>query len=121
MGEIAVTIGGRRYPVACDDGQEEHVAKLAAYIDRRAGELAESVGKVGEARLLVMISLIVADELADAYDEVDRLQSRAKTVEKTVERKARSDTEAAIETRFAPIVEALAERIESIAGRLENG
>ncbi len=116
MGEVAVTISGRSYPVTCDDGQEEHVAKLAAYIDRRASELAKSVGKVGETRLLVMTSLIVADELADAYDEVDRLQSRAKTVE----RKVRSDTEAALETKFAPIVEALADRIESIAGRLEN-
>ena len=116
MGEVAVTIGGRRYPVSCDDGQEEHVAKLAAYVDRRAQELAESVGRVGEARLLVMASLVVADELADAYDELDRLQSRTKFAE----RKARVDAETALETRFAPLVDALAERIESIAGRLEK-
>ena len=116
MGEVAVTIGGRRYPVSCDDGQEEHVTKLAAYLDRRAHELADSVGRVGEARLLVMTSLVVADELADAYDELDRLQSHTKRVE----RKARQDAEAALESRFAPLVDALAERIESIAGRLEK-
>ena len=116
MGEVAVTIGGRRYPVSCDDGQEEHVAKLAAYVDRRAQELAGSVGRVSEARLLVMTSLVVADELADAYDELDRLQSQTKIAE----RRARVDAEAALETRFAPLVDALAERIESIAGRLEK-
>ena len=117
MGEVAVTIGGRRYPVSCDDGQEEHVAKLAAYVDRRAKELAGSVGNVSEARLLVMTTLVVADELADAYDEIDRLQSQTKVAEW----KVRSDAEAALESRFAPLVDALAERIESIAGNLEKG
>ena len=116
MGEVAVTIGGRRYPVSCDDGQEEHVAKLAAYVDRRAQELAETVGRVGEVRLLLMASLVVADELADAYDELDRLQSHARIAE----RRARVDAEKALETKYAPLVDALAERIEDIAGRLEK-
>ena len=116
MGEVAVTIGGRRYPVSCDDGQEEHVVKLAAYVDRRALELAESIGSVSEARLLVMTSLVVADELADAYDELDRLQSQSKIAE----RRARVDAETVLDSRFAPLVDALAERIESIAGRMEK-
>ena len=116
MGEVAVTIGGRRYPVSCDDGQEEHVAKLAAYVDRRANELAESVGRVGEGRLLVMACLVIADELADAYDEMDRLQSQAKIAE----RRVRVGAEATLSTTFAPLVDALAERIETIAGRLEK-
>ena len=117
MGEVAVTIGGRRYPVSCDDGQEEHVTKLAAYVDRRAQELVETVGRVGEVRLLLMASLVVADELADAYDELEhRLQSQARIAE----RRARVDAEAALEARFAPLVDALAERIENIAGRLES-
>lgn len=90
MGEVAVTIGGRRYPITCDDGQEEHVAALAAYVDQRASALAATVGEVGEARLLVMASLVVADEVTE------------------------------IESALAPRVEALAARIESIAGRLEN-
>ena len=90
MGEVAVTVGGRRYPITCDDGQEEHVATLAAYVDRKALALAAAVGEVGEARLLVMTSLVVADEMAE------------------------------LEGEFAPLVEALAARVESIAGRLEN-
>ncbi len=90
MGEVAVTIGGRRYPITCDDGQEEHVAALAAYVDQRASALAATVGEVGEARLLVMASLVVADEVTE------------------------------VESALALRVEALAARIESIAGRLEN-
>lgn len=90
MGEVAVTIGGRRYPITCDDGQEERVAALAAYVDQRASALAATVGEVGEARLLVMASLVVADEVTE------------------------------VESALALRVEALAARIESIAGRLEN-
>ena len=116
MGEVAVTVGGRNYPIVCDDGQEEHVTKLAAYLDKRAAELGGQVGRVGEGRLLVMTSLMIADELADAYNEIDRLQEEAKAAGK----KIRADTEAEMETKFVPIVEALADRIEGIAGRLES-
>ncbi len=116
MGQIAVTIHGHSYPIACDDGQEEHVTRLAAYIDQRANEIAQSVGTVGESRLLVMASLLVADELADVYNEVDRLQEKAKVAEMTVRERTRQD----VEGTFAPIVEKLAERVEDIAAKLET-
>ena len=75
MAHVAVRINGRAYQVACEDGQEEHLEKLAAYIDQRVGELVREVGQVGDARLLVMASLIIADELADAYDELEELRA----------------------------------------------
>ena len=70
MAQIMVKINGRAYPVACEDGQEDHVAKLAGYIDAKVGELVGQVGQVGEARLLVMASLLLADEMADLYEEL---------------------------------------------------
>jgi len=66
VAQVRLNINGRSYEVACDDGQEDHLARLAAYIDERVGELAEAVGQVGEARLLVMASLLIADELHDS-------------------------------------------------------
>ena len=63
-----------------------------------------------------MACLVIADELADAYDELDRLQSHSRLAE----RRARVDAEAGLDSRYAPLVEALAERIESIAGSLEK-
>lgn len=116
MGQVAVTINGRNYPIACDDGQEEHVARLAAYLDKRALELADQVGAVSEGRLLVMTSLLVADELSEAYDEVERLQEDAKAADK----RARDKAEADVEARFAQTVDGLAARIERIAASLEN-
>jgi cell division protein ZapA len=74
MAQVSVRINGRHYQVACEDGQEAHLEKLAAYIDQRVSELVRDVGQVGDARLLVMSALLIADELADAYDELDELR-----------------------------------------------
>ena len=67
MPEVDVTINGRSYRVACEAGQEERLSGLAAYIDDRVETLVSSLGQVGDTRLLVMISLMIADELAEAY------------------------------------------------------
>jgi cell division protein ZapA len=75
MAQVSVRINGRQYQVACEDGQEEHLDKLAAYIDQRVADLVKEVGQVGDARLLVMSALLIADELADAYDELSELRA----------------------------------------------
>jgi cell division protein ZapA len=74
MAQVSVRINGRHYQVACEDGQEAHLQKLAAYIDERVSELVRDVGQVGDARLVVMAALLIADELADAYDELEQLR-----------------------------------------------
>ena len=58
MPQVDVLINGRRYQIACDKGQEEHLSQLAEYVDKRVQGLVGSVGQVGDARLLVMISLV---------------------------------------------------------------
>lgn len=72
MPEVGVTINGRNYQIACDDGQEEHLAHLAAYVDKRVQELVAAMGQVGDSRLLVMASLLVADELSEAYASLQK-------------------------------------------------
>lgn len=116
MADVSVTINGRQYPIACEDGQEEHVTRLAAYVDRRATDLADEVGQVGSAQLLIMVGLLVADELSDAFNEIERLQAEAKELEV----QARERAQAELDETLAPAVEGLAEHIEAIAARLET-
>ena len=110
MAAIDIKINGRSYRIACDDGQESHITELATYVDRKVAELVASVGQVGDARLLVMASLLLADELADAYTELDEAHA--------LETDGKSAVESA-EARAAAAISSLAARIEGIAARLE--
>ena len=67
MGQVSVTVNNRTYQIACDDGQEAHLSRLGDYVNKRIDQLIASVGQVGESRLLVMVSLLLADELSDIH------------------------------------------------------
>ena len=67
MGQVNITVNNRTYQVACDDGQEAHLSRLGDYVNKRIDQLIASVGQVGESRLLVMVSLLLADELSDIH------------------------------------------------------
>ena len=74
MAQVTVVINNRKYDIACDDGQEKHLTNLAQYVDGKVSDLVASVGQVGDARLLVMTSLLVADELSDVYSELGKIK-----------------------------------------------
>lgn len=109
MAVVDVVVNGRTYQVACDDGQESHLVDLARYIDSKVADLAKTMGQVGDARLILMASLLIADELSEAMDLVDGLKQRLE--------QGRGESSNEAEVAFA----ALATRIEDIAARLESG
>ncbi len=115
MGQVAVTINGRSYEVACDDGQEDHLVRLASYIDKKMAELVTSVGQIGDTRLLVMSALLLADELSEAYNELTNLRGGDDDVPDS-----RVPDSPVNETLVAGI-ETLAQRVEDIAAHLERG
>jgi cell division protein ZapA len=109
MGQVSVTINSRLYDIACDDGQEEHVAGLASYVDDRVAELAKSIGQIGDARLLVMASLLIADELVEAAREIQALRTRSE-----------AEVEEQVMARESDGIDALSSRLEELAARLER-
>lgn len=74
MSQVEITINGRQYRVACEDGQEEHLTELAKYFDGKMHGLIEEVGQIGDTSLMVMAGLLIADELSDAKQELDQSQ-----------------------------------------------
>ncbi len=112
MPQVDVNINGRRYQIACDEGQEEHLSQLAEYVDKRVQELVGAVGQVGDARLLVMTSLLVADELAEAYSAIE---DNAETGNSAGNVAADERDEA-----LASMLEAMASRIEALASGVEQ-
>ena len=113
MAQVGVTINGRNYKVACDDGQEEHLEKLGVYVDERVKDLTNAVGQIGDSRLLVMASLMIADELADA-------QRRAQEFGSETAAQTGLPSSSSVEGAVAEGLDAMAERIEGIADRLEQ-
>ncbi len=112
MGQVTVSGNGRDSNSACDDGEEDRIKRLGAYVDDRVGELVASVGNVGDLRLMVMASLVLCDKLFDAGAEIDRLGATAAKVKKATA----PEPDAAV----APVMEAIARRIEDIADHLES-
>jgi cell division protein ZapA len=110
MAHVSVTINNHDFSIACDDGQEAHLSRLASYIDKRIDELVASIGQVGNERLLVMVSLLGADELSDVYAEIDSMRNQDQRVS------ARLNAEEA----HSSSIEILAQRIEAIAESIER-
>lgn len=111
MAQVSVTINGRAYQIACDDGQEEHLRQLAGYIDRRVAELVAAMGQIGDMRLLVMVSLLIADELSEVTRQLDDTRKTSDDARSTA---SKADAQA------ASALESIATRIEDIAARLEH-
>ena len=76
MAQVVIRINGRDYTMQCDDGQEEHLRGLARMIDEEIAAIRESVGPLGDLRLLIMASLVIADRLSDARHEAAALQEQ---------------------------------------------
>jgi len=109
MGQISLTVNGRRFALTCEDGQEARIRRLGQYVDAKVAEFVKSVGQVGEARLLLLAALVIADELADA-NEALRLERS----------EAREPEAAAAVDAAASGVHGIAQRLEALAARLET-
>jgi len=106
MAQVTVTINGRAHAVQCDPGQEHRIRDLARQVDAKVAGFAEHAARAGEARLLVLAALLLADELSEASDALRRLNARAAA---SVEDPALADG-----------IDRLARRIEAVAMRLET-
>jgi cell division protein ZapA len=88
MAQISVTVNGRPYQMGCDDGTEDHVRELAAFIDSHVQNLVREVGQVGEARLLLMAAMLVSDELATSSAERDEMKTELNSAAGRIDRLA---------------------------------
>jgi cell division protein ZapA len=118
MSQVSVTINGRQFRMACEDGQEGHVTDLARELDARIEHLRAKFGEIGDTRLTVMAALTVADELAEMGLRVKRLEQ-----ELAVLQEARVTAADRIKTAQAAVAAALAaaaERIENVTRKLDQ-
>jgi cell division protein ZapA len=118
MAQVNVTINGRQFRMACEDGQEGHLIELARDLDMRISGLRGKFGEIGDTRLTVMAALTVADELAEAGQRLKRLEEELAALQDA--RVLTSDRNKAAQASIAAALGAAAERIESITKKLNQ-
>ena len=118
MPEVNVEIDGKKFRMACEEGQEQHLMELAERFNRTVIGLKGSFGEIGDNRLVVMAGIAVLDELAEAEDRIAALKQdiadlTAAGQELTVEAEE-------LEQKFARRLSDAARKVEAIAQAIDE-
>lgn len=111
MSHINVTINGRQYRMACEEGQEVRLLKLAEAFEARIQTLRGKFGEIGDARLTVMAALTACDELVDAANRIRTLEEELSELR---------DFRAAAVERARATQSAVVKALNSAAERIEK-
>jgi cell division protein ZapA len=118
MSHVSVTINGRQYRMACEDGQEGHLMRLARDLDQRIEQLRTRFGEIGDMRLTVMAALTVADELVEAGKRLRRIEEELAGLQDA--RVLSADRTQATHAAIAAALNSAAERIERVTKSLNQ-
>jgi cell division protein ZapA len=118
MAQVNVTISGKTYRMACDDGQEGHLTALGERLNQTIEMLRERFGEIGDQRLTVMAAITMADQYSETERRLRQVEAEIAGLEEA--RAAVVERQEQLEANVAGAIEAVAERIEGIAHRL-NG
>jgi cell division protein ZapA len=116
--EVNVEINGRKYRMACEEGQQQHLIGLADRFNTHVEALKGAVGEIGDNRLTVMAGIAVVDELAEAEKRIKALETEVLVLTRAGQEVA-AEIEA-LEGTFAAKLSQAAKVIESVAGALDE-
>jgi cell division protein ZapA len=117
MANVVVTVAGRPYTMQCPDGEEDHLRELAALLDTEISRIRQSVGSIGDIRLLVMSGLMVADRLSEATGKIEALEDQIKGLRES--RNLAQMQVKDLEAKFTDRLERASSRLEGIAKALK--
>ena len=118
MPEVNVEINGRKYRMACEEGQQGHLIALAERFNAGVESLKGAVGEIGDNRLTVMAGIAVVDELAEAERKIAALEAEVEMLTKAGHELA--DELEHTERAFAGKLDEASRVINSIAGVLDE-
>jgi cell division protein ZapA len=118
MSQVNVTINGRQFRMACEDGEEARLSRLAEDLDASIATLRTRFGEIGDTRLTVMAALTLADQLSETKEKLQRLEPELATLRNASV--ASADHSQAMQTAVVAALNAAAERIETITKRLNE-
>ncbi len=127
MPEITIQIGGRGFDVSCQEGEESYLHTAAKMLDDEAQVLSDQIGRMPEARMLLMAGLLLADKTAAVEDRIKEVEAELATRTADLEalRGAPAPEPNRVEVPVVPesVTDTLAElaaRAESLAAEVEE-
>ncbi len=118
MAQVSVTINGRQYRMACDNGEEERLFGLARRFDGFVGELKGAFGEIGDQRLSVMAGIMAVDQLSEAERRIRDLEAELESLRDT--RNTLLERSESAESELAQRIDGAASRIETLAKNLDR-
>lgn len=118
MSHVNVTINGRQYRMACEEGQERRLLQLADSMESRIESLRGKFGEIGDARLTVMSALMIADELLDATQRIARLEEQLNALQDA--RYAATERAKATQSAISLALNSASERLEKMSQALNR-
>lgn len=120
MPEVSITVGGRSFQVACQPGEEHFLRAAAVALDAEAQPLIAQLGRIPEARMLLMAGLMLADKTAAVEDENRQLKAKLAEIEaRPVPTPVRVEVPV-IPPQLGETLAEIAARAEALAARLEE-
>ena len=127
MPEVTIHIGGRGFDVSCQEGEESYLHTAAKMLDDEAQVLSEQIGRMPEARMLLMAGLMLADKTAAVEDRIKEVEAQLAEAEAELDRlrAAPAPEPEKVEVPVIPdeVTDTLAElaaRAESMADKIEE-
>lgn len=118
MAQVTVTIDGKAYRMACEEGQEDHLTELATRFDQYVGHLKSQFGEIGDLRLTVMAGIMVMDELSEVNRKLKSAQTEADNLRQG--RDATVADQQRAEEALASMLSEVTTQIQGIAAKLSG-
>ena len=113
MAQVSVTIAGRLYRMACEEGQEAQLEALGVDVDRRIAQMRSTFGEIGDQRLTVMAAIALMDELNEAKRALAKMDGEMQVLR---DKSSNAKIEAQIwTTSVVESIDTLTRRVEAMA------
>ncbi|MGY5800393.1 cell division protein ZapA [Rhizobium hainanense] len=116
MAQVTVTIDGKAYRMACEEGQEDHLTDLANRFDRYVMHLKSQFGEIGDLRVTVMAGIMIMDEVSELTRRVSSLEAELETLASSRDTTVAANARA--EETLASVIDEVTTRIHGITEKL---
>ena len=119
MPQVEILIGGRSFEVACQPGEESFLQSAAAVLDGEAAHLAEQIGRMPEARMLLMAGLMLADKTSGLEEKLTNALAESEQLRHQIEALQSRPAPAPVRVEVPVVPASIAEALAEIAARAE--